>query len=87
MISHSHGGRDRTSVLGPCLDRLCPYGICYSSVFKAVSRIRDAESSGLVFTAALRIRDADSLAVLSVLELSQFFLSYTDESANMQHFI
>ena len=40
------------------------------SVFKAASRIRDAESSGLVFTAALRIRDADSLAVLSVLELS-----------------
>ncbi len=56
------------------------------SVFKAASRIRDAESSGLVFTAALRIRDADSLAVLPVLELSQFFLSNTDESANMQHF-
>ena len=54
-------------------------------MFKAALRIRDAESSGLVFTAALRIRDADSLAVLPVLELSQFFLSNTDESANMQH--
>ena len=43
MISHSHGGRDRTSVLGPCLDRHFSIAMAIAQGLEGRERERERE--------------------------------------------
>ena len=52
-LSHSHGGRDRTSVLGPCLDRHFRIAMAIAQGLEGHERERERERDSLIVAGEL----------------------------------